>query len=198
MVINGNDRWIQLGSTGIWNTNDTGGSPWIDKFSPPDTTNLRCQSENELLELFNKKGTQTCVLNLGGLYGQDRKPSNFLKKLEDKIQDKGSVHFVHGVDVARAIIMLHERFTPGQRWIITNQRVHDWWSIALDLTLPTDLSRLKVLKLMKILKLKAVPRSITEEISDDPHVSICYLNRALDSSHFWNEFDEGPLSGALT
>lgn len=118
--LKGNAQWIQLGSTGIWGSNDAGQSPWIDKHTPPDVTNERCQAEEELLAL-NTHDRPTAVLNLAGLYGQERKPSNFLKRLEDKLEQKGSVHFVHGVDVARALIFLHEQFTPGERWVLTGR-----------------------------------------------------------------------------
>ena len=36
---------------------------------------------------------------------------------------------VHGEDVARAVVAVHESFTPGRRWLITDTRVYDWWDL---------------------------------------------------------------------
>ena len=111
-------QWIQLGSTGIWGSKQPGQSPWIDRFTTPDSSNPRYQAEEELLKL-SSDSAPTAILNLAGLYGQQRKPSNFLIRVQESLEQKGSVHFVHGVDVARAIILMHDNFTPGQRWILT-------------------------------------------------------------------------------
>ncbi|TIC19108.1 hypothetical protein E3Q13_01460 [Wallemia mellicola] len=192
-----NSQWIQLGSSGIWGTNDDLVSPWIDRFTPPDITNERCIAEQEMLSLSTQE-RPTCVLNLAGLYGQERKPSNFLKRVQDKLETKGSVHFVHGVDVSRAILLLHEAFTPGQRWLLTDGRVHDWWNIALDKGEPGSIARVKVQALTRLLGIKALPRPICETIPRDSNDKSHCLIRALDSSHFWTHFDEAPLSGGLS
>lgn len=43
-----------------------------------------------------------------------------------------SVHLVHGRDVARAILAIHDDWdkTQGQRWLLTNERVYDLWDLA--------------------------------------------------------------------
>ena len=40
---------------------------------------------------------------------------------------------IHGIDVAHAILAIHCNFSkaPGQRWILTDGHVYDWWDLAL-------------------------------------------------------------------
>ncbi|TIA87446.1 hypothetical protein E3P99_03153 [Wallemia hederae] len=190
-------QWIQLGSTGIWGSKQPGQSPWIDRFTAPDSSNPRYQAEEELLKL-SSDSSPTAILNLAGLYGQQRKPSNFLIRVQESLEQKGSVHFVHGVDVARAIILMHEKFTPGQRWILTDGRVHDWWNIALDKGEPNTMARIKVQALTKLLAIKALPRPICDVVPGDATQRSTKLIRALDSSHFWQHFDDAPYSGGLS
>lgn len=44
---------------------------------------------------------------------------------KEALKDKGSIHMVHGIDVARAIIALSKDFTDGERWALTDGRVYD-------------------------------------------------------------------------
>jgi hypothetical protein len=41
------------------------------------------------------------------------------------------LHLVHGKDVARAILAVHGQFTPGERWLITDQTATDWMKMFL-------------------------------------------------------------------
>jgi nucleoside-diphosphate-sugar epimerase len=99
--------------------------------SIPRPSNPRAESEFELLALSSPTSpyqTQTTVLNLAGLWGGTRIPRNWVSRVaptKDALVKKGSVHFIHGEDVARAIIVVHRRFSPGQRWILTDERVYD-------------------------------------------------------------------------
>ncbi|KAI9874706.1 MAG: hypothetical protein M1823_007627, partial [Watsoniomyces obsoletus] len=52
-----------------------------------------------------------------------------LAKTKQDIKARGAVHFVHGEDVARAIVASHEKPSPGKRWIIADLRVYDWWDL---------------------------------------------------------------------
>lgn len=39
---------------------------------------------------------------------------------------------IHGLDVARCILAVHADFdkAEGQRWILTDGRIYDWWDLA--------------------------------------------------------------------
>jgi len=134
-------RWIQLGSTGTFDAAvcSAGESPetCVTRIARiPRPSNTRTESEFELLSLSSQTSpsqTQTTVLNLAGLWGGTRMPRNWVSRVaptKEALAKKGSVHFIHGEDVARAIIAVHHRFSPGQRWILTDGRVYDWWDLA--------------------------------------------------------------------
>jgi hypothetical protein len=81
-----------------------------------DTFNARAIAEDELITLG---GT---VLNLSGLWGGERQPKHWLDRVADtkeKLASKQSLHMVHGLDVGRSIIAVHDRFpkAAGQRWV---------------------------------------------------------------------------------
>lgn len=115
-------RWIQLGSTGIW------GPGTHTSNSPYDSSNPRAISEQRLLDLKRSEPSQAraSVLNLAGLYGGARQPRNFAHRVgstKEKLSEKGSVHFLHGRDVARSILLLHQSQSSGwnKRWIVTGK-----------------------------------------------------------------------------
>ncbi|KAH9824679.1 hypothetical protein DFH28DRAFT_941379, partial [Melampsora americana] len=141
---------IQLGSTGIFDGGPTLESSlsleksklsgiWIDRHSPYDSTNLRARSEDELLKLnqstlSSNLNTEfyTTVLNLSGLYGKERSIRNYVSKVmptKEILATKKSLHMIHGLDVTRSIVSVLNQFekSRGQRWILTDQRVYDWW-----------------------------------------------------------------------
>ena len=39
---------------------------------------------------------------------------------------------IHGIDVSRAILAVHAYFSRavGERWLLTDGRVYDWWDLA--------------------------------------------------------------------
>lgn len=126
---------ILLGSTGIWKPEhknlDDGG--WTDSSTPYDTSNPRAQAEDALLR---HRCCQGCVLNLAGLYGGARQPWNWVERVaksKQEVKGKGSLHLVHGKDVAVAILGAHLcwRTVQGKRWIVTDLRVYDWWEIIM-------------------------------------------------------------------
>lgn len=117
--------WLALGSTGGWSKGVSTSS------TPPMATNARTQAESHLLS-FHKGGRSTAVLNLSGLYGEERRPVNFGRKVAntmDKLEAKTSLHLVHGKDVARAIVGMYEALGDderrgrmwGRRWIVTGE-----------------------------------------------------------------------------
>jgi hypothetical protein len=116
------NRWIQLGSTGIFNQCD---DDWSDESSPYDREDKRAVAEDELMEEVGG-----VVLNLSGLYGGVRKPREWIPRLakcKEDVRKRKCVHFVHGEDVARAVLLTHRRFEGGRRWIVADTRVYDWY-----------------------------------------------------------------------
>ncbi|POV97726.1 hypothetical protein PSTT_14890 [Puccinia striiformis] len=92
------------------------------------------------------------------------------------------------LDVARAILAVLDRFAlaAGQRWILTDQRVYDWWDLASawgesgtdnrDTQVTVGPQAQWVTELMSENNIKALPRSPIQ------------LGRALDSRQFWDTF----------
>ncbi|KAF2185871.1 hypothetical protein K469DRAFT_707552 [Zopfia rhizophila CBS 207.26] len=178
--------WIQLGSAGIFNQR----SDWSTEDSPYDMTNSRAIAEDELRECVNG-----CVLNLAGLYGGERNPRNWISRIaksKSDVKARKAVHFVHGDDVAKAIIAVHRNPTPGKRWIIADLRVYDWWDLIMSFSHLTEdegsaeekEKRLEfarwVGELMVENGVKALPRPLEG------------LGKKLDSRGFWNFMDVWP------
>lgn len=108
-------------------------SPWVDRHSPVDDV-PRAHAEEAFLSLNNddhdghEPVVQTSVLCLSGLWGHGRSPRRFIARLapsKSQLKDLKSVHFVHGHDVARAVLAMHDKWSAakGQRWALTNERV---------------------------------------------------------------------------
>lgn len=107
--------FIQLGSSGIFSIIDKD-SCWITRHSKYDSKNTRAIAEDELLTLGG------CVLNLSGLWGGERQVKHWLGRVatsKEQLKGKGSLHMIHGLDVARGIVGVHERFNKarGERWV---------------------------------------------------------------------------------
>ncbi|GJN93214.1 hypothetical protein Rhopal_006261-T1 [Rhodotorula paludigena] len=224
-------RWVQLGSSGIYDGGPTlaalavkaaaassdseklplAHSPleWTTRHSPYDRTNARAIAEDELLG----QHTDTVVLNLVGLWGGARNPSNWIARIAptfEALEAKGSVHLVHGLDVARAIVAVH--LAPslptgsgesaatsgrGQRWIVSDLRVYDWWdlvaahpgsstSVAPAATADSEPSPPRAKWVQQLLKkhdVRGLPRSAVE------------LGRAIDAREFWEAFELAPVKG---
>jgi len=179
-------KWIQLGSIGIFQN-----AGWNTHCSSYDELNYRAIAEDELLSLLNTRST---VLNLAGLYDDDaRNPKNWIPRVARSMSDvnaKGSLHLIHGVDVARAIVAAHENFDKvnGQRWLLTDLWVYDWWGLMVDwggkLEDGTDI-RHAVFECMRKVGTKALPRS--------PKA----LGRAVTSIEFWQAVGVWPSCGRV-
>lgn len=173
--------FIQLGSTGIWAEN----AGFANRHTPPDPTNPRAIAENELLSLGG------AVLNLSGLWGGERNPKNWVSRVaptKEALAEKNSVHLIHGIDVSYAIVALMRRFTPGERWLLTDLRVYDWWDLACawgdgGITSAGRVGRQPewVLELMLQKGVRSLPRSAE------------LLGRGLDSTEFWRYFGLMPV-----
>ncbi|PWZ01176.1 alpha/beta-hydrolase [Testicularia cyperi] len=194
----GPTRWIQLGSTGIW------GSGHHTSSSPFDRNNARAICEQRLLDLTRSptSRSRSAVLNLAGLYGDQRQPVNFAARVgaqKDMLAVKGSVHFVHGRDVARAVLLLHQSKSSGwgQRWIVSDGKVYDWWQLFrfLKPRLPDhpddsgEVAETWVRELMQENNIHALPRPLAHKQGQGlPR----FLERSLDGMEFWDLFRTRP------
>ncbi|KAF8582993.1 hypothetical protein K439DRAFT_1653593 [Ramaria rubella] len=199
---NAEAHFIQLGSTGIYD-----GSPtlqadakkdviWSDRHSPYNNSNSRAIAEDELLSL---NPSHTTVLELCGLWGGERSMRNWVGQVapsKEVLKSKKSIHMIHGFDVARSILAVHEQFSTaaGSRWIVTDGRVYDWWDLASAWgdggegsrdKIPTGLQPQWVRELMEEENIRALPRSPEQ------------LGRALDSREFWSKFRLSPAKARL-
>ncbi|KAL1852765.1 hypothetical protein Daus18300_012097 [Diaporthe australafricana] len=195
-------RFIQLGSTGIWQS-DAKQKPWLDRHSPYKTDDPRAMAEDELLKLGG------CVLDLAGLWGGERDVKHWVDRVattKDAVKAKTSLHMVHGVDVARVIVgVVQAKVTgpaggegggwdsvgKGQRWMVTDGMVYDWWSlfaswpsIGEDSSEPIKQAKW-VYELMSEDGVRALPRSMEE------------LGRCYDSRELWHTLGITPLKAGL-
>ncbi|KAF2733953.1 hypothetical protein EJ04DRAFT_512847 [Polyplosphaeria fusca] len=118
------NHWVQLGSSGIFNQE----CGWNTEDSVYDASEARAVAEDELRGLGGE------VLCLAGLYGGVRRPKEWIPRLAKSKADvakRTNVHFVHGEDVARAVVAVHARPTAGKRWIIADMRTYDWYDLIL-------------------------------------------------------------------
>nr|GAT58407.1 predicted protein [Mycena chlorophos] len=181
--------FIQLGTTGIWDKPAVPSqnllSTIIDRHSPISQTG-RSNAEVELLSLSGSVA-QTTVLNLAGLWGGQRVPRNWLARCSVLSYHQGSLHLLHGEDLARAILAVHHDFSKaaGQRWLLTDERVYDWWDLAsawrAASSPPDNAPATWVCELMREEGVPVLPRDSA------------YLGRVLDSREFWETFGLVPV-----
>ncbi|KAF2721958.1 hypothetical protein K431DRAFT_267546 [Polychaeton citri CBS 116435] len=194
-------RFIQFGSTGIWQIEQQ--TIWVSRRSPYNKESPRAIAEDELLDLGG------CVLNLAGLWGGERNPKNWadrVAKTKEDVKGKKSLHMVHGVDVARAVLAVvgseWGSMAKGQRWMLTDGFVYDWWSLFAgwaDVSSsggddegktekadrrPSNQAKW-VFELMLEEKIWALPRSMEA-------LGRCYFGR-----EFWDNFQLAPLKARI-
>ncbi|KAK3292986.1 uncharacterized protein B0H64DRAFT_464856 [Chaetomium fimeti] len=224
-------RFIQLGSAGIWQPGspyqlqlpqsqsqsqpqsqpqqpqqpqpqEDHPPPWKTRHSPYATANPRAIAEDELRALGG------CVLNLAGLWGGSRAVRGWAGRVApDKaaVRGKGSLHLVHGVDVARVVVRIveggggdggwWERVGRGQRWMVTDGFVYDWWALLAGWAEVEEGKREEgggvteqagwVFELMREEGVRALPRSMEA------------LGRCYDTREFWEAFGLVPLKGRV-
>jgi hypothetical protein len=199
-------RWMQLGSTGIWQI--TQSSLWTTRHSAYNTSDARAQAEDELLRHGG------CVFNLSGLWGGSRQPRDWVNRVaksKEDVRGKKSLHMIHGLDVARAVVAAvrldqagsgWELKAKGQRWMLTDGFVYDWWSLfagwaqaASKESEETPVSSKGgddpipqaqwTYELMREEGVRALPRSME------------LLERCYDSREFWETFGLTPLRARM-
>lgn len=189
-------RFLQFGSSGIWQVPQE--DLWITRHSPHNKNDTRAVAEDELLALGG------CVLNLAGLWGGERNPKNWVDRVaksKDDVRGKKSLHLIHGLDVARAVLALITTSTwaehgKGQRWMLTDGFVYDWWSLMAGWAdarnqddtkpdrRPTEQAKW-VYELMREENVRALPRSMEA------------LGRCYDTREFWATFGLTPLKAGV-
>ncbi|KZT35766.1 hypothetical protein SISSUDRAFT_990071 [Sistotremastrum suecicum HHB10207 ss-3] len=184
--------FVQLGSTGIWNR-----SIWYDRHSPYNPTNKRALAEDELLALHPR--AKATVLELCGLWGGSRSMRNYVDRVaptKEALKARGSIHLIHGLDVARAILAVHNepKKAVNNRWLVTDGRVYDWWDLASAWGTGGADGKDKPLRgpqpgwvreLMDEEGIGALPRTPEQ------------LGNALDSREFWNTFNLSPAKARV-
>lgn len=171
-------RWILLGSTGMYEGNGLHDYKSDYKHTP------RTDAEDYLLQ---EKKDNGAVLCLAGLWGDQRIPSGWVKRVastKEKLKQKTSLHLIHGEDVARACAAMIRNFEPG-RWIVTDKEVYDWWALVdgwaddlekqAEVEEPTQRPEYKkwIAELIQEGGITALPRDHAR------------LGRVLDSQRFW-------------
>ncbi|KAF8625268.1 hypothetical protein AX15_005472 [Amanita polypyramis BW_CC] len=180
--------FIQLGTTSIWEGKE-GSFKWFDRHSTY-SPEPRAIAEQELLGL--SPDVSATILNLSGLWGGSRLVKNWVWRVagtKQALTKTGSLHMIHGIDVSRAILAVHGNFSKaaGQRWILTDSRVYDWWDLAAAWGTKSDPEPQArwVRELMQENDIRALPRNVE------------LLGRALDSREFWETFDLSPIKTRL-
>lgn len=161
----------------------------------------RSIQEEELL-----KYTSATIFHLAGLWGSGKRyPVYWVKRVAPnqsalaakvdrnchsspishltEVLQQGSLHLIHGEDVARAVLAGHRNFDKlaGQRWCLTDLRVYDWWELVSSWTPSaqkgecdvTEDPRFWVKQLMGERGIWALPRPMQQ------------LGRTVDSWEFW-------------
>ncbi|QIW96291.1 hypothetical protein AMS68_001809 [Peltaster fructicola] len=179
-------QFVQLGSTGIWQIEQE--SIWVDRKSPYNKTNERAVAEDALIHLGG------CVLNLAGLWGGERQPRNWqdrVAKTKEDVKSKKSLHMIHGLDVSRAVVAVIDDWKQarGQRWMLTDGFVYDWYSLFMGWANQEDGTPTKqarwVQELMQEEQILALPRSME------------VLQRCYSSRDFWDTFDLTPAKARI-
>jgi hypothetical protein len=174
-------QWILLGSSSVWE-----GKGKHDRSSPIKST-PRSVAEEEMLDLGG------VVLNLAGLWGDERQPKNWPKRAinsKQQLKDKGSLHLIHGDDVARACLAVHKKFNAGERYLLTDQQCYDWWYLIQKWERDLEAESLAdggerpykkwLAEVMFEEKVTSLPRSREQ------------LGRVLDSDEFWTTMGIEP------
>ena len=188
---------------------------WITRHSPYVTANPRAAAEDELLSLSR----EAVVLNLAGLWGGARDIVNWIPRVcpdKEAVRVKGSLHLVHGRDVARAIVAVHraplraqvgaspadlsaaaEKSTPlGRRYLITDLRVYDWWDLASSRPVPpADVAARTAADEHRERVAGWVGEVMDEERVEGLPRGAEELGRAMSSREFWREFGVMPEVG---
>jgi len=173
-------HWVQLGSSGMWPEGDG----TVDRHAPWQRGNARAEEEERLLH-----SGVGAVLDLAGLWGAARDPRAWIPRVAGSkaaLAAKGSLHLVHGEDVARAVLAVVARWdlAVGNRWLLTDLRSYDWWDLAL--AWGSDECKQWAMELMAERGQHVLARDMRRR------------GKVLDSSEFWMVFALQPKMSLFT
>ncbi|KAJ4392655.1 hypothetical protein N0V85_006904 [Neurospora sp. IMI 360204] len=175
------------------------------RHSPYLTTDPRAIAEDELRFSTVVDGM---VLSLSGLWGGARYPRNWVSKVaysKEAMRHKTSLHLIHGYDIARAVYKIitaceddkeggekkWEEHGKGQRWMLTDGFVYDWWALLMGWATegqedgePSEQAKW-VMELMEEEGVQALPRSME------------LMGRAYDSREFWRTWGLVPVKARV-
>ncbi|KAI8139179.1 hypothetical protein BJV82DRAFT_646193 [Fennellomyces sp. T-0311] len=182
-VKHGPAQWILLSSTRPFNGNPSNRHGPLD---PSKDTSGRIQAEEVVLK---RGGT---VLHLSGLWGASRQPRNWVPRFATQQAIRGKLlarqlHLIHGKDVARAIVAVHEQFQKGERWIVTDGGCYDWIRLFLAWASDEQLATARELAANDAMCRQALGEGSLEEVVERGGV-----RPRLDSRDFWDTFRLEP------
>lgn len=94
---------------------------------------------------------------------------------------------IHGQDLARAIVAVHEQFKPGERWIVTGGGCSDWIRLFLAWGSPEQIEMARRLAQEDEECHRVLGNDTLEEI-----VARGGVVPRLDSREFWDTFGLQP------
>jgi hypothetical protein len=94
------------------------------------------------------------------------------------------LHLIHGKDVARSILAVHNTFKPGERWIITDNGCYDWIKLFLAWGNENQIEIARNLAKNDETCKKALGEGSLEEFVERGGV-----NPRLNSTEFWETFN---------
>ena len=117
-----------------------------------------------------------------------RQPRNWVPRFptREAIRNKlltRQLHLIHGKDVARAIVAVHQQFTPGERWIVTDNGCYDWIKLFLVWGNEEQISMARDLAANDDVCRKELGNGSLEDI-----VARGGVKPRLDSTEFWQTF----------
>ncbi|KAI5842874.1 hypothetical protein BZA05DRAFT_411715 [Tricharina praecox] len=156
----------------------------MDRHAPWNGANERAREEQMLLETGCG-----AVINLAGLWGGARDPRNWIARVagtKEKLREKGSLHLIHGEDVARAVleVVMKWDLAVGERWLLTDMRSYDWWNLAL--AWGSEECKGWAMELMREEDQRVLPRDVGRR------------GKNLDSREFWMVFGLHPKMSLFT
>lgn len=161
------------------------------------------------------------------IQGGTRDPLNWIARVASSkasLATKSSLHLIHGVDVARAIVAVHlsppsvtsqltstKSMNPsaippkflGKRYILTDLRIYDWWDLISSWAAESsqDGGLNPIPKVASAVDLKDHAKWVLElmiemNVRGLPRTNE-QMGRALDSRDFWVDFGLWPIRGRL-
>ncbi|KAI7851589.1 hypothetical protein BDC45DRAFT_445264 [Circinella umbellata] len=181
----GKTQWVLLSSTRPFSGNPS------DRHGPIDSSKDTSGRMNGEYVILKRGGT---VLHLSGLWGAQRQPRNWVPRFATEQAIRGKLlarqlHLIHGKDVARAILSIHQQFDKaiGERWIATDGGCSDW--IQLFLAWGSE-EQIKTAR--DLVNNDSVCRQTLGDGSLEDIVARGGVMSRLDSRDFWNTFQLHP------